>query len=197
MRFADLQKIPDQPGLRMLAVANAKLETKLDLPASAPVYDMLNALDAEKAYIDVIRLLAVVMPVREGIWWACLAGRDCLDGQQAPKTLETAEIWVRKPNEETREDARVSLEGADSDDPTMLCAMAVGFHDGKLGGGELNVHDAPAGASASAIFGMNISALENVIDFEHNINILIDRGIDIANGGTGDIALEPEKELDL
>ncbi len=45
-RFADLKKIPADPAMRLLAGANAKLATKLPLPASAPVGEVLAGLGA-------------------------------------------------------------------------------------------------------------------------------------------------------
>ena len=147
-RYADLKKIPKVPAAKLLAEANTKLDTKLDLPASAPVETVLAALEEADALLDMIKLLAFSLPPREGAWWACLAARDII-GENADRTncMATAETWVFKPSDETREAARQAAELADADDETSLCAVAVAMCDGKLGVGEMQNYDAPPGAS--------------------------------------------------
>ncbi len=46
-RFADLTKLPRQPAARLLALANAKLQTPLESPASAPVEAVLAELEGK------------------------------------------------------------------------------------------------------------------------------------------------------
>lgn len=187
-RFADLKKIPKEPAARMLAMANAKLQTKVTLPVNAPVEAMLEALDAEGAVFDMIRLLSVALPARERVWWACLAARDYIG--EAPKnntpSLSAAEAWVFKPSPENREKARATLDHADVDDDTVHCANAVVFCDGTLGEGALSQHPAPVGASEVCAFAMNLVALKKQSDrFPQYAHELIDRALDIARGGNG------------
>lgn len=193
-RFKNLTKVPNQPALRLLAAANAKLEHVSALPASAPVAELFAEMEAAAARIDMIRLLTAALPARESIWWACLAARDVIDPEvkPLPRPLQVAEEWVRKPGMEWRKAAREAAEVAEPDDETTLCAVAVAFHDGKLGDGDLAAHDAPPGASAIATFGMNMIALNARSDaFEAVADVLIDRGLDIARGGNGRLPLPP------
>jgi hypothetical protein len=188
-RFSNLTKIPREPAARMLAVANAKLATEIKSPASAPVEDVLAELDSAGAVFDMLRLLAVALPPRERTWWSCLAGRDLLEDpatSKPPAPLAAAEAWVFKPTDENRETARLAMESADADDDTSLCALTVAMCDGKLGTGDLAEFDAPPGGSEIAAFGINMAALSHRSDnFEAHGQLLIDRAIDIARGGSG------------
>ena len=51
-RFADLKKIPKQPAARLLALGNARLQSRLKSPASASVADVLIELAAADALVD-------------------------------------------------------------------------------------------------------------------------------------------------
>lgn len=193
-RFEGLKKIPRAPALRQLALANLKLDTALAAPASAPVDVVLAELDATGAYLDMLRVLAAALPVREGIWWACLAGGDLLpDPRLPPPPLAAAQAWVLKPGDATRDTARQAAEQAEPEDDTVLCATAVAMHDGKLGTGDLAAYDAPPGTAAMAVLGMNLLSLGSVEaeEFEDRKIRLIDRALDIARGGNGRLAATP------
>ncbi len=191
-RFSDLKKVPKEPAMRILALANMKLNTRLGTPANAPVPDVLAFLDEQpdkiEAVLDMLRLLASSLPPRERSWWACLAARDMLglDPEVIPETLQAAEAWVRKPSDETRTIVREKLEVAEPDDPTSLASVTAVFCDGKLGAGDLAQYDAPVGASQGAAFGMNVTALAVAEDgFLEGAQHLIDRALDLARGGNG------------
>lgn len=188
-RFAGLKKIAKDPALRQLALANMRLDTKLPTPATAPVEQVLAALEAEGAWLDMLRLLAATLPPRERAWWACLAAEDTLSDPNAPlpPPLAQAQAWVFKPTDENRDKARQAVELAEFDDTTTLCATAVAMCDGKLGVGDLAQYDAPVGTAAAAAFGMNLMSLgtAEAEGFEAHKTRLIDRALDIARGGNG------------
>lgn len=193
-RFEGLKKFPREPALRQLALANLKLDTVLTAPASAPVDVVLAELDAAGAYLDMLRLLAAALPVREGIWWASLAGEDIVpDPKAPPPPLAAAQAWVLKPGDATRDKARQAAELAEPEDDTVLCATAVAMHDGKLGSGDLAGYDAPQGTAAMAILGMNLLSLGSVEAeaFEDRKTRLIERALDIARGGNGRLGKTP------
>lgn len=190
-RFAGLNKVSKEPAARMLALANAKLKTKVQGPASAGVAEVLAELAANEAHVDMLRLLSVALPPRERTWWACLAGRDVLGltPDTVPPTLLAAEDWVRKPSDQARVTLRAALDMVEVEDDTALCATAAIFADGTLGPGELSHHPAPPGAAQAAVFGMNIMAIgKGGTDFATEANRLIDRALDIARGGNGSSA---------
>lgn len=197
-RFKDLVKIPDVPAAKLLSEANITLETRLDLPAIAPADQMLDALEQKQAWIDMLLLLGVLLPPRERVWWACLAARDYIGpkSEKDPPSLARSEDWVFKPTEENREAARQTLDHAYVDDETVHCATAVLYADGTLGPGDLAQYPAPAGAAETSAFAMNVVALGELSDkFEEHVQVLIDRALDIAKGGSGRVsAKEPQEE---
>ena len=195
-RFAGLKKIPDAPAARMLAEVNAALETQVDAPASASVETVLAKLAEQSAWVDVLRLLAIAMPAREGVWWACIAARDVVGegDENTTHCLKASEAWVFKPDEKNREAARVSLDNVYVDDDTNLVATAVMYAPGNMGPGDMAKYPAPAGAVSSCVFGMNMIALGAAEDFEGHMQLLIDRALDIARGGNGKIEAKAKTE---
>ncbi len=197
-RFDDLKKVPKQPATRLLAMSNAKLNTKLDLPASASVTDVLTALEQVGAFVDMLRLLGVALPARERTWWACLAPRDVIAdaAETVPLSLELSETWVRKPSDDIRAKVSQAVEAADIDDETTLCGLCVMYHDETLGPGDLAKMPGPIGAAQAAAFGMNIKALGQGDNIPETADVLIDRALDIARGGNGQIPL-PGKQVQV
>lgn len=197
-RFKDLTKFSDAPAAKQLSEANILLQTRLESPASALPEQVLDELAEKQAWIDILFLLAVLLPPRERVWWACLAARDYIGpkSDKDPPSLARSEEWVFDPTKENREAARQTLDHAYVDDETVHCATCVLYADGTLGPGDLAEYPAPAGACATSAFAMNVVALGELSDkFEQHIQVLIDRALDIAKGGNGLApATDPEKE---
>jgi hypothetical protein len=194
-RFSDLIKIPRQPAARLLAMANTKLETKVESPANAPVEAVLAELDAKNAIVDMLLLLSVALPPRERVWWSCLAARDMLPAdQKLPLCLETSEAWVFKPTEENRAAAISAIELAESADDTVHCATAVAFFDGTLGPGDMAEHQAPVGAAEMSVFAMVVTSMcaaEDDVDAAGDH--LVERALDIARGRSGQVPPPPPR----
>ncbi len=194
-RFSNLTKVPKEPAARLLANTNTRLTTPISAPASAMPEVVLAELDEKGATVDMLHLLAILLPARERVWWACLAARDCVGpkSENDPPSLAAAEAWVFKPTDENREAARATLDHAEVNDDTVNCALSVLYSDGTLGAGDLSQHQAPAGASEVAAFAMNVIALrENSDKFEEHGQLLVDRALDIARGGNGNV--EPKEK---
>jgi hypothetical protein len=189
LTFDDLRKIPPQPAARMLAAAGAKLSMRLAAPASAPVSVVLAELAEKDALFDMLHLMAVVLPGREAVWWACLAGRDMVpEGQNTP-SLAAAEAWVFKPDDTHRAAAQRAMEAADPDDETVYCALAAVYADGRMGTGELAQQPAPPAAVPAAVLAMNLKALDHVGKGTASHGwTLLSRALDIARGGNGHVA---------
>ena len=196
-RFEDLKKVPKQPAVRILAVANAKLRTPLNLPASASVSEVMEVLEKAGAFVDMLRLMGAALPARERAWWACLAARDVVgDVEKLPPTLELCEAWVRKPNEDLRAKIKDANDTADIDDETTLCGLCVLYFNDTLGPGDLAKINGPPGAAQAAAFGMNVKALGQGDSIPEAADVLIDRAVDIARGGNGQIPL-PGKVVEV
>jgi hypothetical protein len=137
----------------------------------------------------VLRLLSIVLPPREAVWWSCIAARDIIgQGEQnSTHCLRAAEAWVFKPTPENREAARVSLDNVYIDDDTALCATAAVYAPGDMGPGDMANYSAPAGAVSSCAFGINMISLGAAEDFDGHLQLLIDRALDIGRGGNGQV----------
>ena len=198
-RFEKMVKVPEVPVAKLLSVANLRLDTPVEAPVAALPSVVLAELDEKGAMLDILRLLALALPPRDRVWWACLAARDFIDifeEDKGPEPLLASEAWVFKPTDEIRERARVSLDDAYMDDETVNCAMSVTYCDGTLGIADLANYPAPAGASETCAFVMNAVALDKNHDrLEVYAQLLIDRAIDIGRGGNGRVEkAEPEEE---
>lgn len=198
-RFAGLVKFPCVPARRLLADANVKLDTHLDSPASATIEEVLAELDEKGEVEDMLLLLACALPARERVWWACLAGRDIIDpSQKPPLSLTTSEAWVYEPTEANRIAARNSMDVADATDDTTHCATAVLFFDGTLGPADLAEHPAPAGAAELSAWAINMIAYGHVAEtMDEMAQVLIERALDIARGGSGQIPAPPPPEPEV
>ena len=190
-RFDNMTKAVQGPAAKLLSVANLTLDTPVAAPASALPEVVMAELDGKGAIVDQLKLMAVVLPPRERVWWACLAARDMVGpGDHASLSLKTAEDWVRRPTDENREAARATLDHARIGDDTVHCAEAVLYADGTLGPGDLAQYPAPAGASEILAFVMNVKAMgahdgDPMAYGSH----LVARAVDIARGGNGKIEM--------
>lgn len=192
-KFQGLVKFPTDPVAKLLSQCNVILQTPLDAPANASADVVLAELDAKAAVVDLLRLLAILLPARERVWWACMAARDYIGprSDNDPPSLTASEAWVYDPSPENLDRARLTLDHAYVDDDTVNCALAVLYADGTLGPGDLAQYPAPAGASETAAFAMNMVALGELSDkFEEHGRLLVDRALDIGRGGNGQVQTE-------
>jgi hypothetical protein len=94
-----------------------------------------DALMEKKQYLDAIRLLAVALPKREAVWWACLCARQAHGANPPPKiaaALAAAEKWVADPSEENRRAAQAAAEAAEMKTPAGCAAMGAFWSGGSL-----------------------------------------------------------------
>lgn len=183
-RFKGLRKLPDRPVGEMLAETRARIALPPDADPAAPPAEMLALLDRAGQPIDLIRLFAHVLPRREATWWACLAGRDILpEGGRWP-TLETAEAWVRKPGEPTREAVMKAVTEAGVDEETTYVANAALHALPNEFGQEMGAPGMTAMMVEAQVL-KSLFAVEGQEALEARTALLIDRALDIARGGNG------------
>ena len=192
-RFKSLSKLPNQPAARLLAQANCKLQTQLIAPASASIETVLTELEGLKAYDDMLMVLACSLPARERVWWSCLAARDVIpDPTRLPPPLAASEAWVFNPSTENRQAAADAINIAEVGDDTVHCASAVVWFDGTLGPADLAQFPAPAGAAEMSVFAMAIIAwCRDDVQMDAMGEVLVERALDIARGGSGNFAAPP------
>jgi hypothetical protein len=155
---------------------------------------VLGELADAAAWLDVMQLLAAALPPRQAVWWACLAARDLTGpdltggGKEVPRPLAAAEAWVFQPNDDSRAAAKQAIDTAAANDDTVYCAIAALYAAGTLGPGEFADFPAPPNAVAAMVQTMNmLSARANSARFDDHLQMLIDRGLDIARGGNGNV----------
>lgn len=189
-KFQNLIKIPEQPAARLLAIGNTKIEMKLKAPVSATVAVVLGELEKAEAYVDMIRLLSVSLPSRECVWWACIAGKDIMAREgSTSECLSAAEAWVFKPTNENRKRLHLVLENESGNDPAVLAATAAFYAPGTMGLGDMEEQPAPPGIVASCTFGINLLTIKLGPDPDTRFKLIIDRALDIARGGSGNLSL--------
>lgn len=197
-RFAGLKKLPDKPALTVLAECNVKLATPLESPRPAPVGAVLAELDAKNAPVDMIMLLAHALPKREAVWWSCLAAREVegFDTEKVPACLAAAEAWVRKPGDDTRRAAFGALKKARPGDDTSLCALVAVYSEGTFGPDELEESVVPPGMFGNLVFARVMKAWSAAPAAERPVRgpRLIERGLDIARGGSGRLEVAAAKD---
>ena len=160
------------------------------LSPEAAVGEYLALLVDQELFIDSVTLLAHALPKREAVWWACLAARNLIDADTLPEiqaVLESAEIWVRKPGDDTRRAAMEHAQKTQFDHPAVWAAVGAFWSGGSMVAPEL-----PAVPPAEHLTGLAVSGAVqlSVLSREPQLapekfRVLIDQAIDIANGGNG------------
>jgi len=197
-RFAGLKKLPRRSVAEILAETGGELDDDgiaLDQPPEA----VLAALDANGDIPGQIRLLARALPRREGIWWACLAGRDLQPEGRTWQSLQAAEDWVFKPGPATRKAALDAANAAAPEEESDLCARAAYFVEPTKEESYIGPGMAPLMVELMVLKSyLSVEPVAMEVWGRH----LIDRGLDIARGGNGtslpapELPTMPEEEAD-
>lgn len=193
--LGELKKLVTGPLLPMLDAADIQLQTDLQIGKNAEAPEVLAALDAKRgdgagAVVDMLRIIALTLPPREAVWWACLSARDLVGHDtELPKTscVATAEAWVFKPGDETRLDAYNAMVGARTSDKTKSAAQAAVFGAGTMGPGIADDAKTPPGLLGNVVFGMLMTSISASPDKKgvEWMDFLLERGLEIARGGNG------------
>lgn len=128
--------------IKIEAKTAAELAGKLELSEAARAAlrdgvgpaEYLDALVASGQWPDAVRLLALALPKREAIWWACRCARAAgpAPAPAAGTALGAAEAWVAEPTEERRRAAFPAAEAAQFGTPAGCAALAVFLSGGSL-----------------------------------------------------------------
>ncbi len=152
-----------------------------------------------KAFIDKLvgedlvqeanRFLAHALPKREAVWWACLCARDALpDSDETSETLiKLAETWVRKPTDENRRSAMTAAEEAGFDSPASWAAAAAFWSGDSMTPPEMDPvppNDELTGTAVAAA-GLLAAYGGDPVLAPDKFRQYLDKGIDVAQGGSG------------
>jgi len=191
--FKGLVKIEKRSAGEVVRLGKVKFPFRPETKPDDPVGNLIEELVAQNLLMDALKILALALPPREGVWWGCLAARDMLEPDQKTKALTAAEAWVFKPSQETKK----ALEpfSLDSEMPdTMMCEA--GFNV-PLPDDE----EAPTGPPhlpGLLIFSAQLQSFY-APDLPEDINrqgqLLLGRGLDISKGGNGQVGEENSKKM--
>jgi len=162
--------------------------------ASPDIAAALTLLEAQGLKLDAVRLLAHALPRREAVWWACMCARHTCATPPPPdaQCLEAAELWVRRPADETRHAAFAHAETAGfASAEAWACAAAFLSGDSLAPVGQHKVPPAPHLAGLAVASAVNLASLrESPVLQSRRLDAFIASARQIAAGGTG--RLEPE-----
>jgi hypothetical protein len=138
---------------------------------------------------DAVRFLAFALPIREGVWWACVVVHGNLGqpGESEALCLDRSVSWVYEPTDSRRRACMAAAESANFDGAPAYAALAAFWSGGSMA--PQNMPDAlpdpklgPIGVGASVL--LSITAGDPKL-LNERFKTAIVRGVDIANGGNG------------
>lgn len=141
-------------------------------------------------YADGVRFLAFALPIREGVWWACVTARAMLP--EAPSAelmqcLKCAEAWVYAPGEAERRTCLTAAESNKMEGPAAFAALAAFWSGGNLAAEGMpevppDPSLGPIGVGASIL--LSVTGGDPTKMNDRFLNALT-RGMNIADGGNG------------
>ncbi|MCF6305839.1 MAG: hypothetical protein L3J33_10770 [Rhodobacteraceae bacterium] len=193
--FTGLIKLEKRSAGEVVRLGKVKFPFRPQTKNDDPVVKLIEELVAQNLLMDALKILALALPPREGIWWGCLAARDTTmkDGKKT-KALEAAEAWVFKPSQETKKAAeKLAQEPGDSDVEMAEAAFNVPLPD-----------DEEPPMAPPQLVGLLIFSVQLESFFSHKLpedinrqgQLLLARGLDVAKGGNGQIGEEAENNAE-
>lgn len=163
------------------------------LPTLSPQGYLSLLVDAEQIG-DAIRFLAFALPMREGVWWACVTARNTLADPSVTEVrcLEEATAWVYEPDEKRRRSCMAVAESANFEGAAAYAALAVFWSGGSMApeGMPEVLPDpklGPIGVGASVLLSITSGDARRL---KERFDAAMRRGVDIANGGNGRLEAE-------
>lgn len=138
---------------------------------------------------DAVRYMAFGLPIREGIWWACVNARNLVPelSDLDRRCLDEAAAWVYEPSEAHRRACMALAEAANFEGAAAYAALSVFWSGGSMSPEGMPDVEAdpklgPIGVGASVLLSITSGDARKLpARFEQAIA----RGVDIANGGNG------------
>ncbi len=166
--------------------------------------DVLKPLDAESApapflqrlmenrqYPEAIQFLAMALPKREAVWWACISARKAQLNQMDEKrgaAVKAAEAWVVEPSEENRRKSMAAAEATEFQNSAGWAAVGAFWSGGSMAPPAApEVPPAPELTGRAVGGAVLLAVAESGPDnAEEKYRFLLEKGLDIAKGGKGD-----------
>lgn len=190
-------KVQTEPFRKAASATAAEICSRVELSPEAKAFLVPGlspqgflSLLIEGAHVgDAVRFLAFSLPVREGVWWACVIANSTMTapGEADRACLAQAAAWVYEPVDGRRYKCLAAAEAAKLEGPAAYAALAAYWSGGSLA--PEGMPEAPADPSLGPI-GVGASVLLSLaigdpVQLPMRFAKAMQRGIDIANGGNG------------
>lgn len=190
-------KIQTEPFRKITAATAAEICGRVDLSSEAKSFllpdlspqGFLSLLVEAEHRGDAVRFLAFSLPIREGVWWACVVAHSLIEEPTELEIfcLERTAAWVYEPTEERRRACMAAAESSNFEGGAAYAALAVFWSGGSQA--PEGVDGAPPDPSLGPI-GVGASVLLSItrgdpLTLDARFEAAIKRGTDIANGGNG------------
>lgn len=190
-------KIQTEPFRKISEGAAAEICKRVDLSAEAAAFlvpglspqGYLALLVDARQVGDAVRFLAFTLPIREGVWWACVVAHGNLAEPTAIQSLslDRTAAWVYEPNDINRRSCMEAAESSNFEGAAAYAALAAFWSGGSMA--PENMPEAlpdpklgPIGVGASVLLAITAG---DPAHLNTRFEKAIERGVDIANGGNG------------
>ena len=154
--------------------------------------NFINKLIYSDLFIDAIRYLAIALPRREAIWWACATNRSFPENGKISERDKTAwklvEDWVYNPSEEIRAQTLKIAEELGFETPGSYGAMGVFWSGGSMVPPETGQFVPPPATLTGSAIGASIimnCAIGDPQLLSTRQKSALEIGLDVAYGGNG------------
>ncbi|GGF57780.1 hypothetical protein GCM10007301_16880 [Azorhizobium oxalatiphilum] len=191
MELGFLPKLRFAQAAHLCAVLEPGEEAKAILSPGMSASDFLGALVEGGLVVDAIRYMAVALPRREAVWWACACRRALLPPELPEGDLaawKAAEDWVYDPTEPFRRACYGPAQALKFETAGAYAALGAYWSGGSLAPPEVSLIVPPGDgltgtATAASVILTCVPGAAKSIGERQKKALTI--GIDIANGGTG------------
>lgn len=161
----------------------------------ASVPEAFLALESKGFLLEAARLLALALPRRQAVWWACMCALHTAPADLAEphrKAREAAELWVRQQTDADRRAAMRLAEQVGFDSPEAWAAVAAFWSGDSLAPEDGPKAPPPPHLAGLAVGGaVGLSAVRTKLDRrDARLQRFLESGRNIAAGGAG--RLPPE-----
>jgi hypothetical protein len=162
------------------------------VPLTTLSIDFIDSLVNSEHYNDAIRYLAIALPRRAAIWWACATHRsqntERINNQDEARAWELVEEWVYNPCEENRVQTQAIAEKLNYETAGSYGAIGVFWSGGSIVPAETGqivppgAHLTGTAVAASIIISCSKGELGHLSARQKQALVI---GMDIAYGGNG------------
>ena len=195
LSLAPIRKIAQPHAADICALVSLGGEATAYLTPGLSPQGFLALLDRDGHFSDAVRFLAFALPVREGVWWACVTGLAIPGAASAEPDpgYAAAQDWVYESTHASRFACLAAAEAVQSATPGAYAALAAFWSGGSMApeGMPEVLPDpvlAPTGVAASILLAVAAGDPADAMRFFRDA---IRRGVDIGQGGDGRLSAAP------